>query len=22
LKFDSEIQLNVHNYLQCWCNWT
>jgi len=22
LKFGSENQLNVHNYLQCWCNWT
>jgi len=22
LKFDSENQLNVHNYLQGWCNWT
>ena len=22
LKVGSEIQLNVHNYLQCWCNWT
>ena len=22
LKFGSEIQLDVHNYLQCWRNWT
>ena len=22
LNFGSENQLNVHNYVQCWCNWT
>jgi len=21
LKFGSEIQLSIHNYLQCWCQW-